>query len=227
MSNVFLFSFTAMANPSLLAATTVMMLLPNPKPLLLGYLAGALITSITLGLVIVFVLKDAGVVGTAKHTLNPAADLALGSILILIGFVLGTGRAARLKQRRDTRKGAKEEQAPPRWQQALGTGSPRVTFVVGCLLTLPGVSYLAALTSITKLDYGTALTVLLVVMVNVIMLALIEVPSIGFAIAPERTADTIERVKGWFRRNGLRSAVIGSAAIGALLILRGVITVLS
>ena len=56
MGHVFLFSVTAMANPSLLAATTVMLLLPNPK-LMLGYLLGALMTSITLGLVIVFRLR--------------------------------------------------------------------------------------------------------------------------------------------------------------------------
>ena len=45
-----------MFNPTLLAAVTVMMLLPNPKKLMLGYLLGAYLTSITLGMLIVFSL---------------------------------------------------------------------------------------------------------------------------------------------------------------------------
>lgn len=43
-------------NPTLLAASTVTMLLPNPVRLMLGYLLGALLTSITLGLLIVSAL---------------------------------------------------------------------------------------------------------------------------------------------------------------------------
>src|SRR6266516_3294532 len=131
MSHVLLFSVTAMANPSLLAATTVMLLLPNPKKLMLGYLLGALLTSVTLGLVIVFSLEDSSAVSTAKHTVNPAADFALGGILLVISIVLATGREARLSERRRERKSAKKEKAPPRWQQALAKGSPRATFLVG------------------------------------------------------------------------------------------------
>jgi hypothetical protein len=42
LSKVFLFALTAALNPTLLTATTVMLLLPNPKRLMLGYLAGRL-----------------------------------------------------------------------------------------------------------------------------------------------------------------------------------------
>ena len=54
MSDVILLSLTASFNPTLVAATTVMLLLERPARLMLGYLLGAYITSITLGLVIVF-----------------------------------------------------------------------------------------------------------------------------------------------------------------------------
>ena len=50
MSQVILLSLTASLNPTLVAATTVMLLLPSPKKLMLGYLLGAYMTSITLGL---------------------------------------------------------------------------------------------------------------------------------------------------------------------------------
>jgi hypothetical protein len=57
--------------PTLLAATTLMLLLPNPKRLILGYLLGDYATSITVGLLIVFSLNRTSTAKTAKHTVRP------------------------------------------------------------------------------------------------------------------------------------------------------------
>jgi uncharacterized transporter YbjL len=92
MGRVIAFSLSSAANPTLIAATTVMLLFPRPKKLMLGYLAGALTTSLTLGLVIVRTLETSGAVSTAKHTVNPIVDLALGAILLVVAGVLGTDR---------------------------------------------------------------------------------------------------------------------------------------
>lgn len=54
MDEIVLLSLTASLNPTLVAATTVMLLLDRPVALMLGCLFGAYLTSITLGLVIVF-----------------------------------------------------------------------------------------------------------------------------------------------------------------------------
>jgi len=49
---------------------------------------GAYITSITLGMVIVFSLHDSGAVSSAKRTLSPVEDFVIGAILLLAGYVL-------------------------------------------------------------------------------------------------------------------------------------------
>src|SRR5881275_2189181 len=167
MDRILLFSLTAMANPTLLAATTLMLLLPEPRRFMLGYLLGALTVSITLGIVIVSTLQGAGVVDTAEHTANPAADLVFGGLLLVLAAALKSGRPTRLRERRREHATSGPAKEPPRWQRAIGRGSPRTAFVVGMLLTLPGASYLAALTGIAKLDTGTTESVLLVVGVNV------------------------------------------------------------
>src|SRR6202012_4849722 len=92
MGDVFLLSLLAALNPVLVGASTVMLLLPNPKRLMLGYLLGALMTSITLGLVIVHALRGSSVVSTTQNTVSPGVDLALGAILLVAAVVLGTGR---------------------------------------------------------------------------------------------------------------------------------------
>ncbi|HEY1511609.1 MAG TPA: GAP family protein [Solirubrobacteraceae bacterium] len=227
MNAVLLFSLTAMVNPTLVAATTVLLLLPNPTRLMLGYLAGAYTVSITIGIVIVLSLGASNpTTSSAKHTINPIVDLVAGAILLAVGFVLGTDRDRALRERRARRKGRGEHKTP-RWQQQLAKGSPRVTFLVGIALTLPGASYLAALTALHKLDYGTVGVVATVVLINVIMLALIEVPLISFAIAPDWTPRAIARVKHAFRDHGHTVLFVGTTALGALLILRGVITLLA
>ena len=108
----------------------------------------------------------------------------------------------------------------------LGRGSARVTFALGVVLTFPGVSYLAALNHIAKLDPGTVPTVLLVVGFCLMQQLLLEAPLLGYAIAPDWTQDAVTRFRAWLGRSGRRAAVIGAAGIGALLLIRGLITLL-
>lgn len=220
MGEVVLLSFTSAFNPTLIAITTLMLLLPNPKGLMLGYYLGAMLTSITLGLLIVFSLKDSGVVSTSKHTLSPLADIVLGGLLLIVAAVLASGRDRHYRERRAMKK---EGKPPPRWERELRRGSPRTTFVLGALLTLPGASYLAGLTKLTKLDYPTAVTVLIVLAFNLVMLLLLEVPMILFAVAPDWTPNAIKRAKAWAGIHGRVYAERGLAVIGVLLVIKGIV----
>jgi len=224
VGGVFIFAFLAALNPTLLAATTVMLLLPHPERLLLGYLLGAALTSVTLGLVIVFTLQDSDLVGTTQNQLSPAADFALGGLALLVACVLGSGRDRRLAERRRARK-AEKAKGPPRWQQFLGRGSARATFAVGVVLTLPGASYITGLNRIADQDLPAAATVAVVLAFNAIMLALLELPLLGYAIAPQWTPDAVSRFRAALGRRGRVWAVRGAAAVGVLLIARGILTV--
>lgn len=223
MGHVIALALTASLNPTLVGATTVMLLLERPTKLMLGYLAGAMMTSITLGLVIVFSLSNSSTAKTTQNTLSPSVDIGLGAIALAISFVLYTGRYERLKQRRQARKAAKPDKGPPRWQRELSKGSARTTFVVGALLTLPGASYIAGLTEIHKQKLSTTLTVLVVLGFNIVMLWLLEVPLASYLLAPEKTPEKIDRAKAWVSRHAHMFAIRGFAAVGALLIIKGIV----
>jgi Sap, sulfolipid-1-addressing protein len=227
VGQVIVLSLTASLNPTLVAATTVMLLLPRPTKLMLGYLAGATMTSITLGLVIVFSLSSSSATKTTQNTLSPSADIGLGAICLAIAFVLYTGRYERIRQRRQAHKAAKPDKGPPRWQRELSKGSARTTFVVGALLTLPGASYLAGLTAIHKQNLSTAVTVLVVIGFNIVMLWLLEVPLASYLLAPERTPERVDRAKAWVSRHAHRFAIRGFAAVGVLLIIKGIVGLVS
>ncbi|HUA70322.1 MAG TPA: GAP family protein [Solirubrobacteraceae bacterium] len=220
MGEVVLLSFTSAFNPTLIAVTTLMLLLPHPNRLMLGYWLGAMLTSITLGLVIVFSLKNSGIVSTSKHTLSPLADIVLGGLTLIIAAVLASGRDREYRERRAMKK---EGKPPPRWQRELRHGSPRTTFVLGAVLTLPGASYLAGLDRLTKLNYSTVVTVIIVIAFNLVMLLLLELPMIAFAVAPEWTPAAIDRAKAWAGIHGRVYAERGFAVIGVLLIIKGIV----
>lgn len=224
-----LLALMAMFTPTLLAAVTIMMLLPNPKRLMVGYLLGAYMTSITLGLLIVFSLHNTAAVDTSQRTLGPWQDIVLGLLLLVIGYVLHSDRDARLRERRQRHKEEKEAklasgEVKPSWpDRMLGKGDPRVTFAVGAALTLPGVSYLAALDRIADYDPGAVPTVLLVIGFCLVQLTLIEIPLLGYAFAPEKTQDRVARFRAWLSRNGRRAGIHLAFVLGGLLILRGVL----
>jgi hypothetical protein len=229
----FLLSLVAVFNPSLLAAVTVMLLTPNPKRLMVGYALGAYTLSITAGLVIVFALPGSGTESTSKHKIGPVEDLIIGLLLWAIAFVLQTGRDQPYRQRRQAKKDAKlraraEANKPTQSLplRLLGKGDPRVTFVVGALLSFPGLSYLDALDHLHKLNPGTVPTVLLVVFFCLMQQLFLEVPLVGYLFAPERTQEGVDNFKNWMARRGRTAAVIGAGALGAWLVIRGLTALL-
>jgi hypothetical protein len=223
MGQVFVFSLTAALNPTLLAAVTVMLALEKPKRLLTGYLLGAFVTSITCGLLLVFALPHSSTSSTAKHSVNPALNIALGALVLLLVFVVASGRDQRRRAWSERRRERTTDKPPPRWRRQLSKGSARDTFVVGVLLSFPGASYIAAMTLLHKQHIGTTVTVLVVLASNLIMLILLELPLLGYVLRPEWTADAVQRFSGWLTRRGGRVALIGGAGVGVLLIARGIV----
>ena len=220
MSKVFVFALTAALNPTLLTASTVMLLLPKPKRLLLGYWLGAMTTGMVLGLAIVHWLKNSGAVSETKHTVAPGIDIALGLLALLVAVVVGTGRWSEHREKRKAKKGPATKKVP-KWQQTMSRGSARATFVIGLLLSFPGASYLASLTEIERQNLSDVEIVLTVLAVNLVMLMLLELPLVSYTVAPQWTPLAIERLKGWLSRNGARAIVVAFTVIGVALILRG------
>jgi hypothetical protein len=223
MGQVYVFALTAALNPTLLTATTVMLALERPKRLLLGYLGGALVTSMTCGLLLVFALPHSSTSNTAKNTINPYVNIALGLLVLLVVFVVGTGRDTKRRERAARKKEARKDKPPPRWRRQLSKGSARDTFVVGILLSFPGASYIAGMNDLAKENLGTVATVFHVIAFNVIMLSLLEVPLLGYALAPDWTEAQVARFSAWLTRRGGRILLVVGAGFGVLLIVRGIV----
>jgi hypothetical protein len=112
--SVLLLSLVAMANPTLLAAVTALLLLPRPRRPMLGYLLGAYTTSIAAGLLIVFSLHGSSAENTSKHKISPIEDILIGILNLTIAYVLATGRAAQLQNAASDTTGPSTPRRTPR-----------------------------------------------------------------------------------------------------------------
>ena len=169
--------------------------------------------------------------GRSRDTLSPAEDIVVGLLLLLVAFVLATDRDRPVRERKARRKNEKQAdgggEREPLPMRMLGRGTPRIAFVVGLLLSFPGVSYLVGLSHIHKLDAAALPTALLVIAFCLIQQLLLEVPLAGYFVAPEKTADRVRRFRAWFARNGRRAGIIGATVLGSLAIVRGIVGLVS
>lgn len=209
--------------PTLLAVVIVILTQPNPRRLLGAYLAGAMLTSLTIGLVIIGGLGSGNILnGDSGRTINPAIDLAIGLLLLGLLWALLSGCDRRFTERRQRKREERTETAKDPWSdRVLGRQSIALTFVVGMALNLPGALYLVALKDIAAADQSTVENVLTVLVYNLIMFAWAEIPLVAYGVAPERTENLIKRVHDWLGAHARQVAIVICGIAAAYLTIKG------
>jgi hypothetical protein len=218
-------AFLSALYPTLLAVVVLVLQRPDPRRLLAAYLAGAMLTSMIVGYVIVSALKSGHVVGGSDSTVGPGVDLAGGAIaLLLVWFLVsdwGRERRERMKARKEAKRAASAKQ--PWSERVIQRGSVTLTFVVGMVLNLPGAMYLVALKDVAAADLATAETLGVLLAYNLIMFQWAELPLIGYAIAPDRTKVVITNMNHWLRDHARQLAIVICSIAAAFLITRGIV----
>ncbi len=230
MLSILPLAFAAAVYPTLLAGVVAILTRPQPRPLLLGFLAGGWAMSLTCGLVIVFVLD--GVVSTSsQRSAKPTVDAIIGALSLVLAAVLWRrrgrekppgSRGQEVQQHGHAGDGSRGDSraGESKTSRVLTHGSAKAAFMIGMLLNLPGIWYLVALNDISAADYGPSAMVLLIVLFNAIMFLLAEVPLIGFLVRPDETTAKVGRFQIWLSDNRQFVAAVAAAVIGIYLISR-------
>ena len=217
-------AFEAALYPTLLAAVVILLNQPRRVPLLAAYLAGGLTISIGLGCLIVFGLQ--GSVKSSGSTLSWTADLAIGGLALIAAVAIATRADERMRERRAGRRPPKIKEdvdQEPFSERLLAKGSVPIVFAAALAINLPGAAYLIGLKDIAAAHDATGVALLQIVLFNVIMFALAEIPLAGLLIAPDATVTRVHRVNAWFSANGRRIAVGLFALLGVFLVVRGIL----
>lgn len=216
--------------PTLLAAVVILLAQPRPRRLLGSYLAGGLTISILAGLIIVFTLEDSELVTSERSGLSWRGDLALGGLAILLAVAVATRADERFRARRRRRKhGATantavqiEGRSEPWSERLLARGSVPIVFGAALALNVPGAAYLIALKDIAASGHPDATKVLLVLVFNLIMFVLAEIPLLGMFVAPTPTGEMVRRLNEWVSAHGRQIAMGLCLILGVFLVIRGV-----
>ena len=205
--------------PLLIAVVVLALRTHRPVRILATFLAAALMTTVTEGLVIVAVLRRTEVVSSSRPTAGPAVDLTIGMLALVAAAVL---RRRRHRPAHDERRRTPKRQP---WTERAVQGG-RLAFVAGIVLNLiPGVFPFVALKDIAEGEYGAGETVALVVAFYLIMFAFVEVPLLGYLLAPDRAVSATNRFNDWLDRNAQRLGVAALTVVGIFELVRGLLAI--
>lgn len=227
---IYVLALYAAVYPALLAAVGVLLASPRRYQLLTAFLAAGMAMSIGCGIGIVLLIRGSGAVQHRGSGWNWGTDLAVGAVALLLALALSTHawqrlrdrRAARLRARGSVTEDAEDEKEP--WsQRLLGRGSIPVVVLASVILNLPGAIYLVALKDIAVGRHSVPVEMLQVILFNLIMFLLAEIPWAGLMLMPERTDRFVRRALAFLGVHGTKIATGLCVVVGVHLIVRGVI----
>ena len=220
MADIIPLALAAAVYPPLLAGIIILLARDKPVAMLAAFMAGGMLVSLVLGLLIVFVLGD-WLSNRSQNSASPTVDIVIGVLSLVGAFVLH--QRIRERQRGVVRAPKKQKDAPSRTQHMLNEGTPWAAFAAGLIVCLPGIWYLDALKDIAQSNPSTATVIVEVLVFIVIMFVLAELPLIGYLVAPEATQLRVAGFQGWMSRNGRTVGMWAAALIGAYLTIKGII----
>jgi Sap-like sulfolipid-1-addressing protein len=211
--------------PTLLAVVAVSLRAPHPVRLLASFTAGGLLTTVGVGLVVVYALQGTSLVTTSRHTTDPAVELVVGCLAVVTGVVLMRVRLPRLALKTEPRR-EKEKKGPGLVERVVARGA-LLAFTAGVLLNVvPGFFPLVALKDISELNYAVAATAGILLAFYIVMFAFVEVPLGAFLIAPERAERETLRFNSWLNANARRLASWALIGIGVVLIVKAIVSLI-
>ena len=204
--------------PVLVVVDLVALRASRPVPLLAWFLAGGLLTTISEGLAIVFLLEGT-TVGSSRPSVGGWGNVVGGCIALLGAYVF----RARVARSRNEQPAAQTPiKKTSRTERMIEHGG-LYAFGAGVVLNIfPGIFPLIALRTISSLSYGNSAKVLLVIGLYLCTFALIEVPLIGLLVVPSRVEPWVQSLNSWLDRNGKRLGIDLLGLIGVALLVRGI-----
>ncbi|BBZ41001.1 GAP family protein [Mycobacterium conspicuum] len=200
--------------PFRIGMTVLMLNRPRPMLQLLAFLCGGFTMGITVGLVVLFVLRRR-LLGSAYFTL-PTVQILIGVLALAVAAVLAV--RARLGTPNDRSAGRLTMRA----RQLLNGPSLWVAGIAGLGIALPSVDYLAALALILASGAAATTQVGALLMFNVVAFMLVEIPLLAYLLAPTATRTSMAALNDWIRSRRRVEVITLLAVVGCVLLIAGV-----
>jgi hypothetical protein len=207
--SVLVMAIAVSLEPFRIGMTVLMLNRPRPMLQLLAFLCGGFAMGMTVGVVVLFVLRRR-LLASAYFTL-PMVQIFIGVLALLASAVLvmrrspaaGPGKLAARAQRLVT--------GPSLW----------VAGAAGLGIALPSIDYLATLAVILASGAAAATQVGALLMFNVVALALVEIPLLAYLLAPKAARTSMQALHDWIRSRRRVEVATLLAGVGCVLLIVG------
>ncbi len=207
--------------PIRIGLTVMMLNRPRPIRQLLAFLCGGFVMGVSVGLFVLFILRHR--LSAATNFTVPKVQIVIGLLAMLAAAVLATNISARRFQRGPLSGAAVEGDAGVSTRTRLLQGSSLwVAGVVGSGIALPSVDYMAALAVILASGAPPAAQTGALLMFIVVAFALVEIPLIGYLVAPDKTRELMAALNDWIRSRRRRDVAVVLAAAGCVMLAVGI-----
>ena len=202
----------ASLSPTALLVTAVYLGSARPRLTGMFYLAGAVLMSLIMGIVLLAVLRRVGLSHPREHTPRYGLRLGLGILLLA---------AAAFVAKRKPRPPDPEQARAGLVSRMVANPGPLSAFLVGLLLFAPGITFLAAVQVIATARASVELTALAVIIVVVINVLLVWLPILLHLIAPGVTGRRLSAFNAWLRSHGQIVLVVVLIVVGVIMTVNG------
>jgi hypothetical protein len=217
---VLVMALAAMVDPLRIGITVLVVSRERPMLQLLAFWLGGLAMGLTVGLGVLFLLRDFALVFMQRAASTTAGagvaivQIVLGAVALIIATLIAAGFRGRTQSR--------QFNTPAVFTRLSSrVGSPWIAFLLGAWLGTP-LQYVAALAAILASGADARTQIAAVIVYQVVVLALAEIPLASSLFAPARTQAVMSWAHDWVlaRRRQLISAIIG--VVGIFLVVNGV-----
>lgn len=209
------FAVLSAISPTALLVGVVYLGSASPRRTTLLYLAGAVTTTVIMGIIVLVALK-AGHLNLPTNQ-QPRYGLRLGlGVVALAGGLYMTRRTPKPPDPAKPKK-------PGLVSRMMSRPEPLFVFATGVFVFFPSAAFVAAVQVIATSnasDLAIALTLLTVIIID---LALIWLPFLFYLAAPDRTTSLLKRFNSWLRAHGHAIAAGALLVVGGWLIVNGII----
>jgi Sap, sulfolipid-1-addressing protein len=222
--------------PVRIGLTVMMLKRPRPALQLLTFWCGGFTMGVSVGLVVLFILRHTLPVPT--HSGAPNVQIAIGVVALVVAAVLATnistgqfkrGRLAGVSVIGDGGVAALEPTPPSalerlsaRARDLLKGSSVRVAGVLGLAVGLPTGNYMAAVAVVLASGAEPAAQFGALLAFNIVALAAVEIPLVSYLAAPDRTAVFMAALHDWVRSRDRQTVVALVAAVGCVMLTLGI-----
>lgn len=214
--------------PLLLVVVVIALNTSRPARILGWFLVGGLLTTISIDTAIVFALQGTSFVEGPKPTADGWVDITVGLLALLAALVLQLGMKGKGPKRFRPRPKTDKPSRSQEWIEGLVERGATLSFVAGIVATiLPAPFAIIAMKNISELAISDAQAFSLIVVFNLLMFIMVEIPLGGFLVAPDWARRTATGFNTWLGQNLRRVAVYALTIVGAIELARGLVAALT